>query len=47
MNNKKGVDYGKFGIVVGVCVVIMTIIWVVSAIVWDEDTSAEDVTWVG
>ena len=44
---KKGIDYGKFGIIIGACFVIMTIIWVLKSIVCDDDTSAEEVTWVG
>jgi len=44
---KNDVNYGKFGIIIGACFVIMTLIWVMKLIVCDDDTSAEEVTWVG
>ncbi len=44
---KKSINYGRFGIIIGACFVIMTIFWVLKSIVCDDDSSAEEVTWVG
>ena len=44
---KKGTSFGKFGIIFGVFIVVLSIIWVTKIIISDEDTSGEDITWVG
>ena len=45
---KKGFDYGTIGIIVGVLVVVISIVWAtLGTFSNDDDKSGDGVTWVG
>ena len=44
---KKRFSFGKMGIVVGIFFVFLSIIWITLSVIADDETSGEDITWVG
>ena len=44
---KKRFDFGVMGIILGVIVVVLSIVWVVMMILSNDSKSCEEVTWVG
>ncbi|MBN1292096.1 MAG: hypothetical protein JXB48_09685 [Candidatus Latescibacteria bacterium] len=45
--SKNGFSYGKMGIFIGIFFVFLSIIWITLSVISDDDTSGEDITWVG
>jgi len=45
---KNDLDFGSFGIIIGVLIVIVSIVWVTRMTLFrDDEKTGEDVTWVG
>ena len=43
----KSCNFGVLGIILGVLVVVLSIVWVAIMILSNDDKSGEEVTWVG
>jgi len=43
---KAGFSFGKFGLIIGMLVVVIPLIWAAATFLLDKD-AAEDITWVG
>lgn len=45
---EKGLDYGSLGIIFGVLIVVLAIVWVTKmTLSRDDEKSGEGITWVG
>ena len=44
---EKGFDFGTLGIIIGVLIVVVSIVWVALMTLSNDDKSGEGITWVG
>ncbi len=44
---KKEFRFSTLGIIIGVLLVVVSVVWVTMSIISGKETSGEDVTWVG
>jgi len=45
--NSRKIQFSTVGIVIGILLVIMSLVWVTKAVITGNKQSGEDVTWVG